>query len=393
MYDVIVIGGGPAGSRTAARLAGMGYRVAVLEKEAQAGTRTCCTGIISRECARAYDIDDGVILKKANSAVIYSPSGKTLGVWREETQACILDRAAFDRTMAERAVNEGAEYLPGRTVCGLEIRGDGVEIKALRDGEKLEYKARAAVIASGFGFRPGRNPVAEAAGDFVIGIQAEVATAGTNEVEVYLGRQVAPGFFGWLVPTSPFTARVGLLCREKPRDYLRRLIASLHRQGKLSSGEARVSCGGIPLQPPRRTSGERFILAGDAAGQVKPTTGGGIYYGLLAADIAADTLDRGLRRDDLSARSLAAYERKWRQKLGREIKTGYRARRLFERLNDQQIERLFDIVKASGIDKAVLASGDISFDWHGKAIPMLLGRAVISRLFGRIPVPAEIAPD
>lgn len=391
MYDVIVVGGGPAGSRTAARLAGMGHRVAVLEKEARAGTRTCCTGIIGRECARVYNIDDSVILKKASSAVIFSPSGKALGMRREETQACILDRAAFDRMMMERAVNQGAEYLPGRTVNGLKIREDGVEIKALRDGEKVDYKARAAVIASGFGAGPGGHPEREAAGDFVIGAQAEVTTAGASEVEVYLGRQIAPGFFGWMVPTSLSTARVGLLCREKPRDYLQRLIATLYRQGKLAAREARISYGRVPLQPPRRTSGERVIMVGDAAGQVKPTTGGGIYYGLLGADIAADTLDRGLRSDDLSARSLAGYERRWRQKLGREIKTGYRARRFFERLNDRQIEGLFEIIKASGIDKAVLDSGDVSFDWHGKAIPMLLGKAVISRLFGR--TPSGVVPD
>ena len=130
----------------------------------------------------------------------------------------------------------------------------------------------------------------------------------------------------------------------------------------------KLSYGGIPLKPPARTYGERMIAVGDAAGQVKPTSGGGIYYGLLGAEIAAETLHRALAEDDLSAKRLARYERAWRKKLGRELRTGYWARKLFERLSDRQIDRLFEIIKAGGIDEALLKAEDVSFDWHGRTI-------------------------
>ena len=84
------------------------------------------------------------------------------------------------------------------------------------------------------------------------------------------------------------------------------------------------------------------MVVGDAAGQVKPTSGGGIYYGLLCADIAADTLHRALQEGDFSAGMLSRYERKWKKRLGRELKIGYWARRMFERLSDGQIDRIFD---------------------------------------------------
>lgn len=389
MYDAVVIGGGPIGSYTAGKLAEAGHDVAVLERGPQAGTGVCCTGIVSQECVSAFDIDDNVILKKANSARLFSPSGNLLYVQREETQACILDRAAFDLMMANRAINKGAKYLPDRLVSRLENKDNRVEIEVFHHGEKTSIESRVAVIATGFSPKLTGRLGMGMTGDFVIGAQAEVATTGVSEVEVYLGRRIAPGFFGWLVPTSTLTARVGLLSRENPRGYLKQLMTSLWEQGKLATTEASMNSGGIPLQPMSRTYGERVIAVGDAAGQVKPTTGGGIYFGLLCADIAAATLHQALQSDDLSSGNLAGYERRWRRRLGRELKTGYRARKLFERLSDRQIDRLFDIIKANGIDKALLESNDVSFDWHGRAIPMVLGRAVVARILGRTPAPAK----
>ncbi len=385
MYDAVVIGGGPIGSYTAGKLAETGHDVVVLERGPQAGTEVCCTGIVSQECVSAFNIDDSVILKKANSARLFSPSGNLLHVQREENQACILDRTAFDLMMANRAINKGAEYLPDRLVSRLENKDNRVEIEVFHHGEKTSIEARVAVIATGFGSKLTERLGMGITGDYVVGAQAEVATTGVSEVEVYLGRRIAPGFFGWLVPTSALTARVGLLSRENPRGYLKQLMTSLREQGKLTTTEANMNSGGIPLQPMSRTCGERVIAVGDAAGQVKPTTGGGIYFGLLCADIAAATLHQALKSDDLSSGNLAGYERKWRRRLGRELKTGYRARKLFERLSDRQINRLFDIIKANGIDKALLESNDVSFDWHGRAIPMVLGRAVVARILGRTP--------
>ena len=94
-------------------------------------------------------------------------------------------------------------------------------------------------------------------------------------------------------------------------------MSSLQAQGRIASSEAGISHGGIPLKPLPRTYGERLVVVGDTAGLVKPTTGGGIYYGLLSADMAADTLHRALKANDLSAKSLASYEREWKNRLGK----------------------------------------------------------------------------
>jgi len=391
LYDVVVVGGGPIGSHVAHRLAGMGYAVVVLERKQKTGEQVCCTGIIGQECVNSFAIDDNVILREVNSARLFSPSGNLLRLRREETQAYILDRTAFDAAMASRAQDNGAEYILDSLVRDIEVEQDRVKIKASHQQVTSNFEARAAVIATGFGSR-----LTEGLGrvdDFANGAQAEVETRGIDEVEVYFGREIAPGFFGWLVPISPRTARVGLLSRHSPGLYLRKLMTSLLAQGKIVSSEAKLSYGGIPLKPLGRTYGERLIVVGDAAGQVKPTTGGGIYYGLLCADIATKTLHQALQHDDLSAKSLARYEQGWRRRLGRELKIGYWARKLFERLSDRQIDRIFDIVKANGIDEALLKAKDLSFDWHSKAILRVIGYTVVSKAVGVMKPPFKSSED
>ena len=387
MFDVAIIGSGPVGSHLACRMAELGYGVAVLDRGKQAGEKISCTGIISQECVSSFAIPDDVILRRVNSASLFSPSGGLLRLHREETQAYILDRAAFDRNLASRAWDKGAEYIFETSVSKIAIEDDGVSVVTSRQQQEAILKARIAIIAAGFGSRLSEQTGLGSFKDFVMGAQAEVTTTGIEEVEVYFGREIAPGFFGWLVPTSSQTARVGLLSRQNPGLYFRKLLESLKAQGKIASAKAMASYGGIPLKPLPKTCGERLIVVGDAAGQVKPTTGGGIYYGLLCADIAATVLHEALKSDDLSAGNLAEYERRWRKKLGRELKIGYWARKIFERLSDRQIDRLFKTVTSKGIDEKLLKEKGLSFDWHGKAILRLLGHSMVARAVNLVKFP------
>ncbi len=379
--DIIIIGGGPAGSRTALRLAEMGHSVAVIERKKELDGPVCCTGIVSEECLRSFGIDGAIVLRRVNSARVFSPSGKVMRLYRQETQAGIVDRGAFNAALAGKASQHGADYLMDTRVERINISSDRVRVE-IENGPAIE--AKAAVIATGFNSRLTETIGLGRPGDFVIGAQAMVAAPGLEEVEIYLGRETAPGFFAWFVPTSPGKALVGLLSRSSPGPCLRRLLSSLAVQGRIVSADVDIIYSGIPLRPLPRTCTDRVLVVGTAAGQVKPTTGGGVCYGMLCADVAAGTLHQALEDGVFETRKLAGYEKAWRQRLGGELRVGYLARRLYESLGDAEVDSIFDMIIEHGIDRALLEAEDVSFDWHGGAVMKLLGHTAVSAFLKKI---------
>lgn len=377
MYDVIVIGAGPVGSYTAGKLVALGHRVALLERRSRPGEKPC-TGIVSAECVRSFSINEGAIVRQVNSARLFSPSGRLIRLWREQTQACIIDRASLEASFIKQAIDRGSDYLPQTMVTDIEVADDRVFVAAQCQGKDTTFDAKTVMLSTGFGSSLATRLGFGKVGDFVMGAQAEVESD-LEEVEVYLGKEVAPGFFGWLVPTSPRRALVGLMTRQYPQVHIEKLLRSLAGQGKIASAEVKVGYAGIPLRPLSRTYDKRLLVVGDAAGQVKPTTCGGIYFGLLCADIAADTLHRALQSNDLSAKALSEYERGWRKKLARELKIGYYARKFYERLSDKSIDKLFEFIKTRGIDTVLLQDEELSFDWHSVAVLRLVKYPVVSR--------------
>ncbi len=373
MFDVIVVGAGPAGSYTAYRLAKMGLHVIVLEKRPEIGLKTCCTGIVSQECAARFKFPDSIVHGEANSASIISPAGKALQISRPQPTAVVVDRPALDRHLAELAKKAGVMYYLRRKAEYISQRPEKVVLGIKDEGCDYQFEARALVLANGFNSRLAYDVGLGRPGYIAGAAQAEVALKGAPGVVVQFGRKVAPGFFAWLVPTAAGKGLAGLIAPHSAGHYLAQWTKTLAAQQKIESNSAgEIAFAGIPLKPLAHTFTDRVLVVGDAAGQVKPTTGGGIYFGLLAAEFAADTLHKGLVADDLSSRSLAAYERNWRKKLGGEIRREYYARKFFERLSDAQIEKLFTTLQSSGLVDSLLADEDLSFDWHGD----LLGRAL-----------------
>ncbi len=379
MLDVIVAGGGPIGSRAAFQLAEKGYRVAILEKRSGPGEKPCCTGIISQECVDRFSIPSSVIYRQVNSAKIFAPSGEAVKVHRPEPQASIVNRAEFDRFLALQAQLKGAKYYPDCHVDGLSIKTDRVIVDYSENDQDKQLESKAVIIASGF-----YSPLAKilglgCPGYFVAGAQAEVDAGNLEEVEVYFNKKVAPGFFAWLVPTSEGKALAGLMSRRAPGQLLREWLKYLESQRKILSGNYQIRYGGIPLKPIRRTFAGRLLVIGDAAGQVKPTTGGGLYFGLICADIAATTLHNALQSGNLSSSGLSVYQRDWRRKLNSELRREYYARKIFERLNDKQINRLVSALNSTGLIESLLLDKSLSFDWHGGLMLRALRLGLLSQ--------------
>src|SRR5205085_6600987 len=145
------------------------------------------------------------------------------------------------------------------------------------------------------------------------------------------GRCVAPHGFAWAVPVQrdrPFV-RIGVMCDRGAGHHFDTVVARLaDRWGINRSQVGHPRQKVLPLGPIDRTYSDRVVALGDAAGLVKPTTGGGIFYSLLSASLAADTLIDALARNQLQAEHLAGYERRWRKRLGAELRWQMLLRRI-----------------------------------------------------------------
>ncbi len=365
-YEVIVVGAGPAGSYAACELASAGHSVAVLEHKSAAGLDICCTGIISAECFEAFGISPEVIVRKANSAKFFLPSGNLTRLNSENVKVCIVDRSRFDRAIANKAQSKGATYFFSTDCTAVSIKGNSAMVETTCNNSKQVFYARAVILATGQDLRLHHKLGLGKFKHFAVGAQTEIDAENLDEVEVYFNQQLAPDFFAWLVPTYPGKALAGLISSSGARLHLQRFLLSPLCKGRLASTNIKIRQKTIPLCVLPQSVGERLLVIGDAAGQVKPTTGGGIYLGNLGAQIASDVLKEALDKDNLSARYLARYQRRWKAKMGREISFGRWMRWIYSKLNDQQIEKLFNTFTSGDITTALLNSPDFSFDWHSK---------------------------
>ena len=342
--------------------------MAVLEQKNAPGLDVCCTGIISNECFDSFDLSPEVVLEKANSAKFFSPSGRCLKLQSEKVQAYVIDRTSFDQAIARKAQARGANLFFSSRVTDIAIGNDKAQVETLHRSSKEIFTARAVILANGFSPKLSRKLGLGEIKHFVIGSQTEVEARNIDEVEVYFSQQAAPGFFAWLVPISENKALAGLLSTSHATLHLEKFLLSPFCQGRIIGQGARIRRKAISLGVLPRTYGNRMLVIGDAAGQVKPTTGGGIYFGHLGAKIASEVLREALNSDDLAAARLSRYQKQWKAKMGREIRLGYWVRRIYAKLSDHQLERIFSILDSQGMAEALLSSPNFSFDWHSRLI-------------------------
>lgn len=368
IYDCLVIGAGPVGSFVASGLARYGHNVAVIERKQEIGSAVCCTGIISRECFDRYCADPGPIFKAANSAMVYGPSGNSIRLERDAVQAYIVDRGAFDRVMAERATQSGAHFFLASTVTGIGRGPDGIWVVRGRD---LQWRARGLVLACGH--RPAMTGAAGMGtiGRFLFAAQAEVTTA-ADDVEVYFDQRLAFGGFAWLVPTGNGRGLAGLMCERNGRSSFLELITGLKEAAKVKEQTGPVRQKTVPMASLPVTYGEGVIAVGEAAGQVKPSTGGGIFFGFLCGEVGVEVMHDALVDGDLSAARLASYERLWRGRIGRELALGHRVRAIYRQLNNHQLDRIISATESSRLVDRLLADRNFSFDYHSRMARKLL---------------------
>ena len=374
MYDVVIVGAGPVGSYLAYSLAKLGHRVAVFEAKETIGSKVCCTGIVSRECYDLFPQGTGTVLREVSSASFFAPSGQRLTLAKDAVQAYIIDRPAFDIALARKAQEAGVEYFVQSRVAAVLPEREGCQVRVGGSGRQ-RFQARAVVLACGFGSVLPEKLGMGKISNFLYGAQAEVKV-GLDEVKVYFDQKLAPGGFAWLVPTSTGRGLAGVISKRRASPLVKGLLSRLTADDNLEIRQKAIPLGSLP-----RTYGDRVLVVGEVAGQVKPTTGGGIYFGLLCAQLAINTLHQALLIDDLSSRRLSHYQRQWRAEIAADLRLGYLARRLYNNLGNKQIDQLFDLMITSRIPEELPQWEEFSFDRHGRLISRLLRHGLVAAVF------------
>ncbi len=374
IYDACIIGAGPSGLSTALSASIMGAKVAVLEEHKEVGfSNERCGGLVSERCIRSLKLSlkGEYILNRVSEMVIHSPSGLLLKVELGD-ECLVLDRVMFEEALASRALNNNAEIHMGVKAKKLNFYKSHVEVEATSG----TFKGGTAVDASGalsiftpavLGLKPSlRRPIPSA--------QAEAKIEGLNEgeVHVFLGRYIAPGFFGWIIPLDFNMARIGLACeRGNPALFLKNLLKRLNVKEVYNIIKWPIITGG----PLPKTFESRFLSVGDAAGQSKPMTGGGIFTGTLCGLIAGMAIAE--KTEDL-VDAARFYEKTWRRLLGYEFKMQRLYRMIFRTLDDKTLDYAVSLL--NGIGWRSLKD----FDYHSKTIEDFLRNInTIKRVFGK----------
>jgi geranylgeranyl reductase family protein len=367
--DVLVIGGGPAGLYAAERLARRGASTIVCEEHAAIGDPVHCTGVLATESFDILSLPRDASLNTLTTAQFFSPSGAIISHSTPVPLAAVIDRGVFDRALAARATSAGAEVRLGTRVSVVET-GPGA-VRALVGDDWVS--ARLLMVACGANYSFQRRIGMGLPRAYLHTAQREIPARRLGEVELHFGREIAPDGFAWTVPVvreSSTFVRVGVMTSRDPVGCYSRMLARIATRWGIEDTHQPPRQKILPLGAIDRTYADRTMVIGDAAGLVKPTTGGGIHYSIVSAALASDVAVDALAADRLDAAALARYERQWRERLGEEFAEQRSLRDLVTRLSDREIETLFELARTDGIMPIVRKTAQ--FNDHRHLIRALL---------------------
>ncbi|MEM1855611.1 MAG: NAD(P)/FAD-dependent oxidoreductase [Candidatus Methanomethylicaceae archaeon] len=345
---VLVIGGGPVGLTAAREAALNGAEVTLIEEDKEIGKPDHCAGLVSiKGLKNILPNYEDVIINKIKRVKIFSPMGKCYEILLNEYKAVVIDREKFDLKLMDMAEKVGVKILTNTSFNSsfnydILVNAEGVKARICR---KFGLKIPKSIPAIQF--------------------DIELKNFDKDCVEIYTGKWT-PEFFVWAVPRMDHV-RLGLASSGNPKELLERFI---NKNIKFKGRILRTLWGKIVIGGPvDNTVKGNIVSIGDAAGFVKPTTGGGIVFGCLTAKIAGKMI---------ALNNLSMFDKKWKELYLNEFRKMLLTAKLFRIMNEKEIEKILEKAYHLGLLKEI---SYYDMDFQGSAINRIATSKIITTTF------------
>ena len=381
-FQVVIVGAGPVGGRLATELAASGISTLMLEEHAEIGRPFQCAGLVNPPVMDIVGLHD-TILQNIDGALIHSPTGVQVPVGSSgDIRTHVVCRKRFDQGVVRQAMEEGAHLWLLSKPLDAKVGTETVSLLVEREGEKVEITCSLLVGADGAHSWTRRHFKMGKPKEMMIGFQTDVTgiSGEDNWLEMYTGRDVAPGLFAWVIPSGRGTHRIGVWARPQELEgrSVEQLYDALLRHPLWSerfSGMKEIAryCGPIPCGMVQKPFKDRVMLIGDAAGMAKPTTGGGIGPGFRQVEAISSDLISAVESDHLLMADLAIICSPYKAMR----KEQDRARALRDLLvtlpADDQLDDIFALFNRPEVLELINVKGDIEH-------PVPLGMTLLKRV-------------
>ncbi len=372
-----------AGCHTALEARRNGSSVLLLEEHPQVGVPSHCSGVVSLKGLSLMGVEPhhSFSQRVIHGAKFHPPKGEPIEVRKSEPVAVIINRMKFDQYLAKQAISSGVDLRTKTRVSKFERYPEGGVGVAVQEGPS--YTGRIVVDASGAG---SRLPIQAGLqtpdwSQLLPGLQYELEDTEQqgDMVELFFGSHRAPEFFAWSIPTGDHTARVGLATR---KGNVKRLLDDLTMEFWPKSTIASNKSGSVLVSGPVDKSwSEGFLVTGDAAGQVKQTTGGGIVIGGYSGTLAGRAAAKAAKAPrDQRWRFLMDYDEQWKKLFASDLRRMGLARRLFAGLSDETLNRLFEAASENITEIEEIAD----MDFQGRIISQMMRKRKFATLLPRL---------
>ena len=348
-YDALIVGGGPAGSKVAKIISENGFSTLIVEEHREIGRPIQCSGLVSRRVLELSETGKKSVLMPIRRAEVICED-VSLSMESPDDRVFLIDRSVFDKEMVKNALRKGADIVLGARATGFRRKNGIIESDINVDGEEKSVRSRILIGADGLYSGVARAFDMDRPKEILGAFQAHIADD-SDRIRIF--PEPENGFFTWQIP-EPNGSLIGSASPNgKVLDILRKRFPEFEKMSISTYG------GGIPLGYSKKIVDANVMVVGDAASQVKPLSGGGLYPGLVAAEICGRTAVNSLENRDYSKNLLMAYQKEWHSSVGKEIRNGMYLRKVYLSMGRKDVKKVLRALNERKLLSIIEKEGDI----------------------------------